>query len=367
MTFLFQQLYECFVTMVIFFVQINRNFCGMYDGSNQGYTSVPTDIPSARTRITLNNKEISHVDDESFNESFTDFSTVQRLYIESNKIESFSENALNGFQNLRNIYMKFNQIQHILFKVEDIPRLQYLNLNYNQLAQVPTFYGFFQSMGTLAIGQNSISHVCEEDFENITNIDNIYLARNRLVTFEPKQELPNLSNLDLGNNELTEIPALRGTYSSIRRFSIYNNKITLESLLAFRERINASEQSLTELSLGGNDDLGTNMSVVANFLKQFPKLRSLAIPYSKIKRIFHLTNNLEILGLGGNDISQITKDDFNVSNEYDLFKLYLDGNKIQSLPNLYEYLKDFNSNKTMIYLTRIKFHCENLCWMTERG
>ena len=294
MTFLCQQLYKCFVTMVTFFVQINRNFCETYDGSNQGYTSVPTDIPSGRTRITFNNNEISHVDDESFNETYIDFSTVQRVYLEHNKIENFSDRALEGFQNLRNIYMKFNRLKHILFKLEDIPRLTYLNLNYNRLAQVPTFYGFFQSLGTLAIGHNSISHVCEEDFENITNIDNIYLARNKLVTFEPRQELPNLSNLDLGRNKLTEIPELKGTYSSLHRISKYDNKITVESLLTLKERINGSEQILTELILGGNEDLSNSLPVVVNFLKQFPKL-------------------------------------------------------------------------TTVRFSSSKFHCENLCWMTERG
>ena len=222
-------------------------------------------------------------------------------------------------------------------------------------------------MGTLHLAKNSISHVCGDDFENITNIRYINLASNRLVIFEPRQELPNLSNLDLDNNVLTMIPMLKGTYRSIRRIDLHNNKVTIESLLTLKKRINGSEQSLTELIFSGNEDIATNLPIVVNFLKPFPELRTLGIINSKINRIFHLTNRLDTLYLSFNNISQITKDDFNVRNEYDVFKLYLDGNPIQSLPNLYEYLMDFNSNKTMIYLRYIRFRCDNLCWMTKRG
>ena len=364
---LFQHFYKSFVTMVILFVQINRSSCQTYDGSNQGHTSVPGDIPSGRTAITLNNNEISHVDDESFNETFTDFSTVYSLYLYRNKIENVSERAFMGFQNVRYISLYFNQLKHIAFMVEDIPRLETLILKNNLLSHVPKFHGFFPSLTRLHIAGNFISHVCEEDFENITNIRYLYLGRNSLITFEPKQELLYLYNLELGRNKLTEIPMLKGTYSSLGGIDIRYNKLTVESLLALKERINGSEQSLTQLYFSGNEDLATNLSVVVNFLKTFPKLRKLGIIDSKINKIFHLTNSLETLILNENEISGITKEDFNVTNEYNAFKLYLRGNPMQSLPNLYEYLKDFNSKKNMIYVTRIKFHCENLCWMTERG
>ena len=204
MSHLFQQFYQSFVTLVILFLQINKNSCQTYDGNNQGYTSVPNDIPSGMTRITLNKNEISQINNESFNENSTDFSAVQKLYLEYNKITNVGDTAFEGFQDLRNIYLKFNQVKHMLLKVEDIPRLESLNLNFNHMTQMPIFHGFFQSFGKLTVGQNSISHVHEWDFENITNVYLIYLARNRIVTFEPKQELPNLASLTLARNRLTE-------------------------------------------------------------------------------------------------------------------------------------------------------------------
>ena len=268
---------------------------------------------------------------------------------------------------MRYIYLYFNQLKHIVFTVEDIPRLATLILDNNLLSHVSKFHGFFPSLTRLHIAGNFMSHVCEEDFENITNIRYLYLGRNSLIIFEPKQELLYLYNLDLGRNKLTEIPMLKETYRSLRGIDIRYNKLTVESLLTLKERINGSEQSLTQLYFSGNEDLATNLSVVVNFLKTFPKFRTLGIIDSKINKIFHLTNSLDILILNENDISRITKDDFNVSNEYNVFTLYMRRNPIRRLPNLYEYLKDFNSMQTVMYLEEIKFHCDNLCWMTERG
>ena len=366
MTSFFKPFYKSFV-IIIFYVQLNRNYCQTYDRSNQGHTSVPTEIPSRMRYIYLFNNDISHINDESFNETFTDFSIVHQLRLGYNKIENVSERAFEGFQSLTAIQLHRNQLQYILFKEEDIPQLENLLLNFNRLTQIPTFYGFFQSYRSLKLEGNLISHVCVGDFENITHIRDLYLGRNRLVTFEPRQELSNLANLNLDNNELTEIPALKGTYKFIRAIDIANNNITLESLLKLKERINGSEQSLTEIYLGGNEDLANNLPVVVNFLQLFPKLNFVALRGLEINKIFHMSNNPEILDFSWNNISQITKDDFNVSYEYGDFTLHLRGNPIQSLPNLYEYLKDFNANKTMIYLTAVKFHCDNLCWMKERG
>ena len=365
MTHLFQQFYKNIVTMAIIFMQVNCNH--IYDGSDQGHTSVPTDIPSGMSYIYLKNNNISYINDESFDETYTDFSTVDQLDLDVNQIETVSERAFKGFPSVKTIFMYNNKLEYILFMEEDIPQLEFLYLEDNHLTQIPKFYGFFQSLRILYLTANSISHACGEDFENITNIDTIDLSRNCLITFEPQQELSSLSYLYLYNNELTEMPALKGTYNSIRGIDIGNNNVTVESLLTLRERINGSEQSLTDLFLGGNEDFTNNLSVVINFLKLFPKLRTFGFIGSKINRIFHLTNNVETLYFSENQISQIFKDDFNVSNEYDLFELSLYGNPIQSLPNLYEYLKGFNSMQTVIYLTNIKFHCDNLCWMTERG
>ena len=272
-----------------------------------------------------------------------------------------------GFQNVRTITLIDNRLKDIMFKAEDIPSLQYLYLTYNLFRQMPKFYGFFQYLETLWISINLISHVCEEDFENITNIRAVSLVSNGLVSFEPKHELVRLERLYLGYNKLTEVPSLKGMYNNIRLIYIQNNTIPVESLLTLNEKVNGSEHSLIYLSMWGNADLSNSLNDVIKFLKRFNKLKRVLLSKSNINKIFHLTNSLEELDLSHNNISQITKDDFNVTNSHDTFELYLNENPIETLPNMYEYLKDFNSSETVIYLRGIRFHCGNFCWMTKTG
>ena len=368
MTNIFQGICDSVILILLVLMQINCNSCQTYDGRRRGlYASIPTDIPDAMEKISLDNNEISHINDESFNEASTNFSKVENLRLHSNKIENVSERAFVGFHNIKIINLGRNQLYDILLYGDDIPRLETLSLWNNQLTKMPTFYGFFQYFETLRVSINLISHVSEEDFENITNIKSIYLSHDGLVSFEPKQELVRLEHLYLGYNKLTDVPSLKGMYNYVRRINVENNKIPVESLLTLNEKLNGSEHSLTELHMGANADLSNNLSDVITFLKQFPKLIKVVLPKSNINKIFHLTNRLGWLDLSYNNISQITKENFNVSYRYDAFTLILDGNPIEMLPNLYEYLKDFNANETTIHLFRIRFHCGNLCWMTETG
>ena len=289
------------------------------------------------------------------------------MFLIRNKIENVGERAFVGFQNIKYISLSSNQLSDILLQADDIPRLQKLSFWNNQFTKIPTFYGFFQSFREIYLGRNFISHVCEDDFENITNIEEIDISHNGLISFEPKHELVRLAALSLDENELIEVPYLKGRYNLIQQIYLNDNKIPVESFLTLNEKLNGSEHSLTELRMGENTDLRNSLSDVITFLKRFTKLKSVSLTKSNISKIFHLTNSLEQLDLSYNNISQITKENFNVSYRYDTFTLTLKGNPIETLPNLYEYLENFSSNETTISAWGIRFHCGNLCWMTEIG
>ena len=364
---IFIMLNKIIFAVITFILQINFNFCETYDRSGRGYTSVPTDIPSGMRFIIFTNNDLSLINDESFNETSTDFSNVHTLHLGENKIKNVSKRAFVGFLNAKGLVLEYNRLTDISLEAKDIPQLLNLYLRYNRLNKIPTFHGVFQYIRTLHLASNLISHICKHDFENITNVETIVLSDNVLISFEPEHELVRLGYLYLSYNKLTEVPSLKGTYNSIQKIHVGNNKITVQSFLMLKEKINGSEQSLTELFMGGNADLSNDLPVVINFLRQFPKLQNVDLSYSNINKIFHLTNSLERLDLTHNSISEITKEDFIIGNQHTSFTVFLDDNPIETLPNLYEYLKDFNSSKTEIYLRDIGFNCGNLCWMTEIG
>ena len=237
----FQPFYKSTVAVVIFFVQINCNFCWIYDGSIKGFTTVPANLGNGKEKIYLEKNGISHINDDSFNETFMDFRKVFHLELSENRIENVSDKAFAGFQELETIYLDRNRIRSIIFKAVDVPKLETLDIKNNQLTQSPIFYGVFQSFRHINLAGNLISHISTDDFENITNVEYINLSFNGLILSEPRQELSRLSVLDLANNNLKEIPTLQGTYNSLQQLYLQHNNISLRSLLKLKEKMNGSE------------------------------------------------------------------------------------------------------------------------------
>ena len=345
------------VVVILIFIQINCNFCDSYKGENKGYASVPTDIGNSVRIIDLDRKNISYIDDEYFDETSTDFSNVRSIYLSENRIEKISERAFKGFHKLKYFRLNNNRLRNMTLTAEDTPKLLSLSVENNQLTELPKFCGFFQSFIQLYLRGNSISHVGGDDFENITNVEKIDLSNNRLLLCEPRQELSDLIVLDLANNNLKEMLTLQGTYISLRHLRIQNNNFSFTSLLMLKEKINSSEQSLTSLYLGGNEDLFNNLFAMISFLKQFPNLLGIGFSNLKISKMFSM--RLEYLDLSENNIMEISEEFFR--NTTPILHINLANNPIEILPNLYQYIMTSNVNRIFITLRGIKFQCDNLC------
>ena len=258
-----------------------------------------------------------------------------------------SERAFFGFHELGVLGLSFNRIENVVLNVEMIPKLEQLGIENNRLIQLPTFYRFFMSLRRLYLSGNLISLIRGNDFQNVTNIQQLCLSNNRLTSFEVNHELAALSIFYLDNNKLNEIPTMKGAYKSLQTLNLLNNNISLESLMVLNERINRSEESLTTLTLGGNKDLPNNFTDVFNFLAQYTELEEVSFV------------NLEI-----SDISDLSKELFKNSRLPDDLTLTLDNNPLEVLPNLYKFMMDSNINGIVINLREMKFNCSNLCWMT---
>ena len=205
-------------------------------------------------------------------------------------------------------------IKNIIFKVEDVPKLQTLRIEDNKLTQLPKFHGVFPSLQELYLTRNYILHVCEDGFKNITNINFVDLSSNGLLSFESRQELTSLSDLRLNNNSLSETPSLNG-----------------------------SQQSLTSLFLGGNDNFAENLPAVTNYLEQFPNLNKIGLSDLRIRAPINMSNVLTELDLSANNITEI-HDDFFKNTEVQ-FTLFLDNNPLEILPNLYKYTMVSDANE----------------------
>ena len=125
------------VAVLIIFAEV---YCWIYDGANKGFIAIPDDIGNRNEKIYLEKNSISHIHDDS-----SYFRKVYHLELSENKIDSLSERAFAGFQRLKFLNLKNNEIKKVIFKVEDIPQLEVLSIENNQLTQLPTFCGVFKS------------------------------------------------------------------------------------------------------------------------------------------------------------------------------------------------------------------------------
>ena len=342
----FQLLYKSIFVVIFIFMHINCNSCSFYNGNNKGYTSVPTDIGNNVRTIDLRRNNISYINDGSFNETSTDFSNVRSIYLSENIIENISERAFKGLEKLKYFHLNNNRLTSMTLKEVDIPKLLSLLVEDNQLTELPKFCGFFRSFSQLYLSRNFISYVGGDDFENITNVEYIYLSNNRLLLCEPRQELSGLRFLDVTSNNLKEIPTLQGTYNSLRHLEIQNNSISFTSLVMLKEKINGSEQSLNYLYLGGNEDFANNLFAMISFLEQFPNLFGVGFSNLKISKMFPM--RFVDFDLSRNNITEISEEFF--KNTTPILRINLDNNPIEILPNLYKYIMASNVHDT--YITR---------------
>ena len=114
------------------------------------------------------------------------------------------------------LYIKYLSIEQLQSKlpnklfgmtIEEILNLELLNLNNNQLIEVP------------------------KEIFTLTNLQELYLSSNKLT--EVPKEIGNLTNLQelyLSNNQLTEVPKEIGNLINLQILYLDNNQLTIDQV-----------------------------------------------------------------------------------------------------------------------------------------
>ncbi|XP_069157497.1 oplophorus-luciferin 2-monooxygenase non-catalytic subunit-like [Procambarus clarkii] len=141
-----------------------------------------------------------------------------------------------------------------VFPFNDIPsftQLQYLDLQYNNLQQLPEISSL--TMETLYLSNNPLGSIPLKAFANTPAISVIHLAETGIREITPGifSELPQLGEVDLWNNKLSSLP--EGTFNFSSKASVYvgSNNITKVDVNAITGmsvgRVDISSNKLVEL------------------------------------------------------------------------------------------------------------------------
>jgi len=290
------------------------------------------------TKLSMNSNEITQITPGTFE----NISHLEYLNLAHNRFDHLGVDVFYGLIKLKHIYLQGNKLQYVhpdTFK--GLQNLQNLLLSKNSGLQMPTNRQFINShsLKHLAISGCNISSVSVDTFANVTTLEQLDLSYNylRSVDFNILKVLPNVSYLNLGSNEITEItPGTCEKISPLEYLYLQYNMIEHLEIDVFCGLVN-----LKHIYLQGNNLQYLHPDTFIGL----PNLQVLFLSNNsglQMPTDRHFTNSLSLkeLAISGCNISSVSVDTFaNVSalEQLDLSYNYLrsiDFNILKVLPNL---------------------------------
>lgn len=153
--------------------------------------------------LNLQDNRISEVEDDAF----VDLENLQVLQLDRNKIKTLDGDALNGLLAIETLSLSYNLIEAINYDYfSNFTYLQQLNLENNRLKQISEeLLEKSTNLKQLDISSNPFETVSSKALTS-NSLEELYIRNCSLPIIKNLfANLPNLHNLDLSNNALTDI------------------------------------------------------------------------------------------------------------------------------------------------------------------
>ncbi|XP_048585254.1 lutropin-choriogonadotropic hormone receptor isoform X2 [Nematostella vectensis] len=288
------------------------------DCKGKSLISVPQGLPASVFVLDLSQNNISSLPARSF----ANYSQLQHLYLQSNRIRKIHKDAFVNLRRLKSLDLKENSLSEWPELSQTLPELQSLFLDYNDLTVVPDGLKALSRLQHLNLNFNRISKVPRNAFNKLRLLVELKIASNAMVQIEEDAfaGLHYLVQLNLRGNKLKSIPTSAiNDLMRLQQLELDGNPIRVIKDHAFK-----GLSRLTEIALGWEK----LEEVYHNAFTELPLLRRLPLGNVKLKHFPNLTgtHSLQILTLESNYIE------------------YLPRNFCGMFPKLY----DFNANMNKI-------------------
>lgn len=253
-------------------------------------------------------------------EHFRQFSSLLELHLENGNISSFPKDTFDGWNNTyqKKFYIPNSKsLSLINIGLENIPKglldpisnLQYLNVSYNILTQLPNdIFNVSRDLLTVDLSYNHLNHLPPDIFKPLTNMTFLTLKNNSISSLHENifSSQANLTELDLSFNDIHDVH--NNTFGGLSKLTV------LKISRAFNQNF-----KLAHVSPG----LFWNMSDLETLEADQNNFQDLP------EDTFSQLNKLQNLDLSSNNIASLSPKIF--EKNVNLSKLTLKDNRLNAL------------------------------------
>ena len=218
------------------------------NGSKEGIIPEEIGLFQNVKQIKAKNEYLKDLPDTLFS-----LSKLQDLDLSHNKLESISQN-ITKLQNLNIFDISNNHLSHLPNELAELVELKRLNIEYNQLTKLPPlkklpkldslsahnnniekFAELPQSLTWLNLNSNELKQL-PKSITNLKKLKTLVLSKNSFSSF-PKEilQLTSLESIELGGNPIEDLPKELLSLPNLRELRVIPNKFSIEKRKELRE------------------------------------------------------------------------------------------------------------------------------------
>lgn len=290
---------------------------GTADCMGVGLRDIPRNFPSETVTIDLTDNQLTDIQQSDFPAQ----SNVQNLRLSKNGLSAIAPRAFTNMERLMSLDLSLNPITRVHDKsFEGLSQLRSLTLTNTKLRKLGKPFNEIPNVSSLYLGYNQLEEIEEDDFEMITRVRSIDLSANHIQSIHPRafENLPYLRYLILKNNPIMEAKGLQFTSSMLQLVDFSQcNLISVPGPMP---------SSVADFRLGNNQITEIKVTDFENITN----LQLLTLIENKISKVEYMafsTNiNLQELWLNSNNLKMIPR-----GLPIRLEKLYMDQNEVHDI------------------------------------
>lgn len=307
------------------------------------------DAATFRSQYSLQILELHHNEIESITDNaFGSLYNLQTLVLSHNRLTRIDSSSLSGLYVLNTLALDTNKIDFIhIDAFNNITQLMEVNISQNKLDSVPHAINSLESLRSLDLSYNKISHIDNASYKGVEQLYSLNLESNQIgnLTKSVFQDLPSLRILNLAKNKIQSIE--QGTFDAVpdlHALRLDSNHIidinglfsNLRDLLMLNISVNKIawfDYALIPIGLQWLDIHDNQIDNLGNYfeLESVLKLRTLDCSHNKISEIdsSSLPDGIEMVLINNNQIKKVAPLTF--MGKQNLTRVDLTDNKLSTM------------------------------------